>query len=100
MSPTPARASHSKGARQPTFDWRPYALVTVVLLAVLAFLLVRGGYLGSALPNLPGSGAGGRGLPVGAAAPSIPLQSTNGTSLSLDQLRGSKVVVYFYESSG
>jgi len=28
------------------------------------------------------------------------LESTDGTAISLDQLRGSKIVLYFYESSG
>ena len=40
------------------------------------------------------------GLSPGSAAPSIARPATTGGSLSLDQLRGLKVVVYFYEESG
>jgi len=72
-----------------------------VVLAIVAFVIVNRNSLSSAPGSTAPSGtAGERGLPVGAAAPLISLQSTNGTALSLDQLRGSKVVVYFYESSG
>jgi len=46
----------------------------------------------------PASSSGG--IPLGRVAPSIALSSTAGGSLSLDGLRGSKVVVYFYEGAG
>jgi len=40
------------------------------------------------------------GVALGATAPSSGQLATNGQTLSLTQLRGSKVVVYFYEESG
>jgi hypothetical protein len=42
----------------------------------------------------------GAGIPLGSTAPAIALPATTGGTLSLDRLRGSKVVVYFYEDSG
>jgi cytochrome oxidase Cu insertion factor (SCO1/SenC/PrrC family) len=75
-------------------------VLAAVLVAIVAFVIVNRNLLtsapGSAVPGAPGD----RGLAVGAAAPLISLQSTSGTTISLGQLRGSKVVVYFYESSG
>ena len=50
-------------------------------------------------PRAP-QAAGSAGLAVGAPAPSIALPATTGGTLSLDRLRGSKVVVYFYEGGG
>jgi hypothetical protein len=83
--------------RSKAFPWRPTAIAVGVLLAVAAFLLVRqiGGPAGTG-PGVPRE----RGLSVGAQVPSQKLQSTDGTSVSLDQMRGSKVVVYFYEGGG
>lgn len=40
------------------------------------------------------------GIALGAAAPSIALPATSGGQLTLAQLRGSKVVLYFYEGAG
>jgi len=76
-------------------------VLAAVLVAIVAFVIVSRNSLTSAPGSAsPGATPGERGLPVGAAAPLISLQSTNGTAVSLDQLKGSKVVVYFYESSG
>jgi len=76
-------------------------VLAAVLVAIVAFVILNKNSLTSAPGSAaPGGTTGERGLPVGAAAPLISLQSTNGTAVSLDQLRGSKVVVYFYESSG
>ena len=93
----------SKPAKAPAaggFSWWPYALAAGVLVATVAFLIVN--HFGANSPT--GAGPGGvvnqRGLPVGAVVPAVPLRSTEGTTISLDQLKGSKVVVYFYESSG
>jgi len=46
------------------------------------------------------AGSPSSGLATGAEAPSIAQPSTDGQTLSLQQLRGSKVVLYFYEGSG
>jgi len=47
-----------------------------------------------------GTQPAGSGVATGTEAPSIAQPSTSGQTLSLQQLRGSKVVVYFYEGSG
>jgi hypothetical protein len=76
-------------------------VLAVVMVAIATFVIPNRNSLTSAPSSAaPGGTTGERGLPVGAAAPLISLQSTNGTAVSFDQLRGSKVVVYFYESSG
>lgn len=76
-------------------------MLGAVLVAIAAFVILNRNLLNSATGTVaPGGTPGERGLKLGAAAPQIALQSTNGTTVSLDQLRGSKVVVYFYESSG
>jgi len=49
---------------------------------------------------LKGTQPAGSGVATGAEAPSIAQPATSGQTLSLQQLRGSKVVVYFYEGSG
>ena len=46
------------------------------------------------------SSRGERGLAVRASVPTLSLQATDGRTVSLDQMRGSKVVLYFYETSG
>jgi len=49
---------------------------------------------------LKGTQPAGSGVATGAEAPSIAQPATGGQMLSLQQLRGSKVVVYFYEGFG
>ena len=49
---------------------------------------------------LKGTQPAGSGVATGAAVPSIAQPATSGGTLSLQQLQGSKVVVYFYEGSG
>ncbi len=49
---------------------------------------------------LKGNQPAGSGVATGAEAPSIAQPATSGQTLSLQQLRGSKVVVYFYEGAG
>jgi len=68
-----------------------------VYLAVTAFALTVGVLAVIALwtPSQPRSGA----LPVGSTTPSITLQATTG-EFTLVRLRGSKVVLYFYEGAG
>lgn len=82
------------------FTGWPYALVGAVLLAIVAFVIVT--HNGSTSPSGPttsGGASGERGLRVGAPAPLMSLQSTDGAAISIDQLKGSKVVVYFYEGA-
>ena len=43
---------------------------------------------------------GSRAISLGSAAPLITLPATTGSELGLAQLRGSKVVLYFYEGAG
>jgi len=68
-----------------------------VYLAVTAFALTVGVLAVIALwtPSQPRSGA----LPLGSTTPSITLQATTG-EFTLARLRGSKVVLYFYEGAG
>jgi len=49
---------------------------------------------------IKGTQPGGSGIATGAEAPSIAQPATSGQTLSLQQLRGSKIVVYFYEEAG
>jgi cytochrome oxidase Cu insertion factor (SCO1/SenC/PrrC family) len=44
--------------------------------------------------------ASSAGLAIGAPAPTFALPATTGGTLSLDHLRGTEVVVYFYEGGG
>ena len=73
--------------------WWSFVIVGGVLVAVVAFVLLSGGR--GAPPG--GQRAGEQGLPVGAAAPAVALASSDGRTVSLDQMRGSRLVVYFYE---
>jgi hypothetical protein len=50
--------------------------------------------------NHPAGSGSSSGVALGATAPSNGQPATTGQTLSLTQLRGSKVVVYFYEESG
>lgn len=63
-----------------------------ILAAAVFFVALRGP---SGAPSGSSSGAA-----VGATLSVSPQPATTGQSLSLDQYRGSKVVVYFYEGSG
>ena len=62
----------------------------VAVVAGVAYITHRGGTESSSAAN-PAAVA---------AAERIPAPSTAGAALSLDQLHGSKVVLYFYEGSG
>lgn len=94
-----SNAAGSKPSRRPvvreSFSWWPYAVAGAVLVAVIAFVIA------SRAGTTPGTTTfGARGLPLGAAVPSVSLQSTDGAAVSLDQLKGSKIVLYFYEGGG
>jgi len=79
------------------FSWWPYTIVGGVLVAIAAFIFATH----SGGPSSSGAASTGeRGLRVGSAAPSDTLQATSGSPISLGQMKGSKVVVYFYEGSG
>ncbi|MDQ6880103.1 MAG: redoxin domain-containing protein [Candidatus Dormibacteraeota bacterium] len=94
-----SKASGSKPSRLPIvregLSWWPYALAGAVLVAVIVFAIAS-----RAGPTAGTTTIGARGLPVGAAVPSMSLQSTDGADVSLDQLKGSKIVLYFYEGGG
>jgi hypothetical protein len=70
--------------------WLGAGAVIAVVILVAAFVLSS--RLGSSSSQL--------GAALGGAAPSNGQPATTGQTLSLAQLRGSKVVVYFYEESG
>ena len=86
-------AARSRGGRHlPWWTvWGGGAAIFVALILVVTYLLPGGGTV---------SGAG-VGVPVGHPAPgsTISLRSTAGSSLSLSELRGHKVVVFFYEGA-
>lgn len=77
-------------------SWWIYLIPAGILVAVVAFVAVN---LNRTPATSPAS-TGERGLAVGAAVPTIPLSATTGGSKSLADLKGSKVVVYFYEGGG
>lgn len=77
-------------------SWWVYLIPAGVLVAVVAFVAVNLDRTSSMLPTSTGQG----GLPIGAIVPANSLSATTGGSMSLDNLRGSKVVVYFYEGGG
>jgi len=72
-----------------------YGIAGFLLVAIIAYLIAT-----RLSPAAPSNSSGERGLRVGASEPSLSLQSTTGMLISLDQLRGSKLVLYFYESGG
>ena len=70
----------------------PWLGAAVVIAAALVAAFV-------AFYHPAGSGSSS-GVALGATAPSSGQPATTGQTLSLTQLRGSKVVVYFYEELG
>lgn len=70
--------------------WLGGGAVIAVAILVAAF----------ALSNHLGSSGSVSGVALGVTAPSSGQPATTGQTLSLSQLHGSKVVVYFYEESG
>lgn len=79
--------------RSTSGNWWPYAIGGGVLVLVAAFVAVtQFGNAGSG-----DAGATGAGLAVGAQVPTDSVLSSSGRTASLADLRGSKVVVYFYE---
>ena len=94
--PSSARTS-SKPRRSPprstSRNWWPYAIGGGVVVLVAAFVAVTQlGHAGSG-----GNGVTGGGLAVGAPVPTDSVPSSTGHTASLADLRGSKVVVYFFE---
>lgn len=79
--------------RSTSGNWWPYAIAGGVLVLVAAFVAVTQlGHTGSG-----GAGNAGGGLAVGSPVPTDSVPSSGGTTVSLADFRGSKVVVYFYE---
>ncbi len=76
------------------FPWGPAIAAGALLLLGLGFAVAQLSARRSPQPALSA------GLAVGAPVPTIALPATSGGALSLEQLRGSKVVVYFYEGAG
>ncbi len=70
--------------------WLGAGAVVAVVIVIAAFVLT----------NRFGASGSASGVALGATAPSSGQPATTGQTLSLTQLRGSKVVVYFYEESG
>ena len=89
---TPKRSQ----VRSTSGNWWPYAIAGGVVVLVAAFVAVTQlGHAGSG----DAGGAGG-GLAVGSAVPGDSVPSSSGSTVSLTDFRGSKVVVYFFEGGG
>ncbi|HEV2035285.1 MAG TPA: hypothetical protein VGU71_13980 [Candidatus Dormibacteraeota bacterium] len=73
-----------------------YAIAGGVVVLVAAFVAVT--QLGHG--GTGGAGGAGSGLAVGSPVPTDSVPSSAGNTVSLADLRGSKVVVYFYEGGG
>lgn len=93
-------APRRKTSSSRRYTWL-YGAGGLLALAGLAWVVFHG--FGS--PSPPA--ADGRSQPtgmqaemVGMPAPSIPLPATTGGQFTLDQYRGHKVVLYFYEGAG
>src|SRR5437660_8174813 len=82
--------------RSTSSNWWPYAIAGGVVILVVAFVAVTQlGHAGSG-----GAGGGGGGLAVGSPVPTDAVPSSDGRTVSMADLRGSKVVVYFFEGGG
>lgn len=94
-----AKLARGRRSSSRARTWWPYAITGAVLVAIAAFaVVIHNGGSSSVSPGRGGT-AGERGLPVGGLTPTQPLPSTSGGSISLAQMRGSKVIVYFYEGA-
>jgi hypothetical protein len=82
--------------RSTSGNWWPYAIAGGIVVLVAAFVSVT--QLGHAGSGSAG-GAGG-GLAVGSAVPGDSVPSSSGSTVSLTDFRGSKVVAYFFEGGG
>ncbi len=89
------RAGTGRAARRarPGFPWG------LAIVAGFAALGLGVAIAQLAAPRAP-QAAVSAGLVLGAPAPAIALPATTGGAVSLDQFRGTKVVVYFYEGGG
>jgi len=79
--------------RSTSGQWWPYAIAGGVVVLVAAFVAVT---------QLGHSGSGGAagtdgGLVIGSPVPTDSVPSSDGRTVSLSDVRGSKLVVYFYE---
>lgn len=82
--------------RSTSSNWWPYAIAGGVVVLVAAFVAVTQlGHAGSS-----GAAGAGGGLAVGSPVPTDSVPSSGGSTVSLTDFRGSKVVVYFFEGGG
>ena len=101
MSKTVRSSSRARRPASRGIPWWRYAVLGAVLVATVAFaVVIHNGSAPRSGPSTRGGAPGERGLPVGASVPVLSLQSTDGTAIALDQLKGSKIVLYFYEGGG
>ena len=84
-----AHADRRRHRKRTRTQWVYFAAALALTIAVLAVIALW-------TSSQPRSGA----LPVGSATPSITLPATTGGGFTLAWLRGSKVVLYFYEGAG
>lgn len=87
--PVVQRRRHSAGVDWGRlFPWLMGGVVAIVIAALVVYAL-----------RTPSSVSASRGLATGATVPSLAQPATTGQPLSLTQMRGSKLVVYFYEGA-
>lgn len=88
-----ARAKSKARGKRRSF---PLSLAMTAGLAALGFGFAVAQLSAPRPPEAVGSAV----LAIGASAPTVALPATTGGTLSLDRLRGTKIVVYFYEGGG
>lgn len=95
--PASRRASQRpKPSRSSPVKWWPYAIAGGVAVLIAAFVAVtQFGHSGSG-----DAVNGGAGLAIGSPVPSDSVPSSAGSTESLVDFKGSKVVVYFFEGGG
>jgi AhpC/TSA family len=85
------RTNHRPVDRRPLWSRRPWLFIGAGV-AIAAALVV--------FVSLQGQAPGELGAQAGNAVPDIAQPATTGQPISLAQLRGSKVILYFYEGAG
>ncbi len=82
--------------RSTSRSWWPYAIAVGVVVLVAGFVAAtQFGHAGTS-----DAGSSGGGLAAGAPVPTNSVPSSSGSTVSLSDFRGSKVVVYFFEGGG
>lgn len=73
------------------------ALVTVVAVVVVGWLVMQSAKNSGGQVHNPVSASA---IQIGERSPALKLAASSGENISLDQYRGQKVILYFYETAG